>query len=229
MLQAHSQIQGIDETEFHSPYPFPHSLDLLKYRWQDRRVCLKLPMHVNKLDYITRYFPNSKIVWTIRHPENVIASMCALKNVEGNWIQRCGREELLRLSGLFQEIRDLDLDRLSDTALATYIWHYKAQAVELFKARNLNVFELRYESLLENPKQVMGELLQFLELPWEDRVLNFDRFHESGRTYAGQTKGNQPLDPKRRKPKLQLSETDITTIESIGRASMEKYDYSFNR
>ena len=35
------------------------------------------------------------------------------------------------------------------------------------------IFELQYESLVENPEQVVRELLAFCELPWEARCLHF--------------------------------------------------------
>ena len=228
MLQAHLQIQGIDETEFPRRYPFPHSLDLFKNRLSGNIISIKLPMHINKLDYLARYFPKVKILWIIRHPENVIASMYALTNSQGNWISRCGKAELKSLENIFPDIGELDLDNLSNTAIASYIWHYKTLAISRFKARNMSVFDFRYETLLENPRETMGEILDFLGLGWDDRVLNFDKFHDRTRTYAGKTRGDVALDPDRRKPKLQLSDDDLATIKSICQDSMEKYEYSLN-
>ena len=55
-------------------------------------------------------------------------------------------------------------EMLNDHTRIMQHWH------ELFPGR---IFELNYQKLVENPEEVIRELLDFCELPWEDSVLRF--------------------------------------------------------
>ena len=225
MLQAHQQIQGIDETEFPSPFPFPSSPSLLGYQLQQKKVCLKLPEHVFNVEYIARNFPQAKIIWIVRNPYSVISSMSVLKNSQGSWIKRCGAKELERLIPFFPEITNFDLASLDEISLAAMVWKYKNQALKLYKQKGLDVLAFRYEDLLENPQQMMGKVLQFLELPWSDRVLEYHKFHASGKTYPGNTKGDKAIDSSRKSAKTKLTQAEQTRIEEIAGDLMERYGY----
>lgn len=227
MLQAHPQIQGYDESHSHcqSPFPFPHSASLFYHNLRKTLVCFKLPGHVFQLNYFLQYFPHTKIVWPVRHPYSTISSMRLLENAEGSWINRCAKQELKGIIPLFPEIETLNVDSLDDVSLGAYVWKYKNMAISLFKDRGLNVFDFRYEDLLENPRQTMAKLLEFLELDWSEDVLNFEKSQSASKGYAGKTRGDQPLNKSRKAPNLNLAEEDTQKINSICYELMKVYQY----
>jgi protein-tyrosine sulfotransferase len=225
LLNAHPQITGIDETEFPSPYPFPNSGVLLANRIKHDLTCLKLPVHVSKLDYITRYFPKSKIIWPVRNPFSTISSMRSLTNIEGNWIERCAKDDIKDMVCLFPEIKDLDLDSLDEISLGAYVWKYKNLAIDKFKQNNLNVFDFKYEDLLENPRDIMSKMLDFVGLKWSDRVLNHEQFYNPNASYAGNTRGDKPLDKTRVNARLKFSEQEVNKVNSIGQELIDLYKY----
>ena len=225
MLQAHPQIKGIDETEFPSPYPFPSSLALYYYQLQKKSLCLKLPEHIFNVEYIARHFPQAKILWIVRNPYSVISSMSLLKNTQGSWIKRCGATELKRLIPFFPEINQLDLDSLDEISLATMVWKYKNQALNIYKAKGLQVFDFKYEDLVADPQTMMSDILKFLGLDWSDRVLEHHKFHQPNKTYPGNTKGDKALDTSRKSSQPKLTESEQNTVISLAEELINYYGY----
>lgn len=225
MLQAHPLIKGIDETEFPSPFPFPSSMALYYHQLQKKSICLKLPEHIFNVEYIAQHFPKTKILWIVRNPYSVIASMSALKNTRGSWIKRCGATELKRLIPFFPEINELDLTDLDEISLGAMVWKYKNQALDIYRQKGLQVFDFKYEDLVENPQSMMSDILNFLELPWSDCVLQHHKFHQQSKTYPGNTKGDKALDTSRThsQPKLTASERNV--IMSTAKELITYYQY----
>lgn len=225
MLQAHPNIQGFDETELYYSLPFPSSLELF---WQKQRgnfICLKLPDHVANLDYISHHFPNTKIIWAVRNPYSVISSMSLLKNSQGSWIERLGQKELNKLIPLFPEISDIPLEQLDEISLGAYVWYYKNLAIDRFKASGLHVFDFKYEDLLEDPKTIMTQILEFAGLPWSDQVLEYHKYHQPQKGYPGNTKGDKPLDKSRKNSSKNLKDIDKEMIVKIAYPLMTRYGY----
>jgi protein-tyrosine sulfotransferase len=225
MLQAHPQIKGIDETEFSSPFPFPSSLALYSYKLQKKSICLKLPEHIFNVEYIARHFPQGKILWIVRNPYSTISSMSMLKNSHGSWIKRCGATELRRLSAFFPEIKQLDLEQLDEISLAAMVWKYKNQALDLYREKGLQVVDFRYEDLIDRPQATISDILEFLGLPWSDRVLEYHKFHQPNKTYPGNTKGDKALDSSRKSSQPKLTELERNTISSIAEELIARYNY----
>ncbi|WP_186375995.1 sulfotransferase family protein [Hyella patelloides] len=225
MLQAHPQIQGIDETEFPSPFPFPSSIALYSHQLQKKSICLKLPEHIFNVEYIARHFPKVKILWIVRNPYSTISSMSALKNTQGSWIKRCGATELRRFIPFFPEIKQLDFDSLDEISLGAMVWKYKNQALEIYQEKGLQVFNFRYEDLIDNSQNMMSDILKFLDLPWSDRVLEYYKFHQPNKTYPGNTKGDRAIDSSRKSSKPKLTESEQNTIRSIAEDLIIQYGY----
>ena len=225
MLQAHPLVKGIDETEFPSPFPFPSSMALYYHQLQKKSICLKLPEHIFNVEYIARHFPQAKILWIVRNPYSVISSMSALKNTRGSWIKRCGATELKRLIPFFPEINKLDFTQLDEISLGAIVWKYKNQALDIYRQKGLQVFDFKYEDLVENPQSMMSDILNFLELPWSDRVLQHHKFHQPAKTYPGNTKGDQALDTSRKDSQPKLTASERNTIMSVAKELITYYEY----
>ena len=225
MLQVHPNIKGVDETELFYSLPFPSSLELFWQKQRRKLICLKLPQHTAALNYIARYFPQAKILWIVRNPYSVLSSMRLLTNPEGTFIERRAIKELMRLSPLFPEIQDLNFDNLDDVSLGAYVWYYKNSALKLFKQKGLNVFDFKYEDLLEQPKETMVKILDFLDLEWSDQVLEYYKFHQPNKSYPGNTKGDKPLDKSRKSSNVHLTEGQKGIITNITQKLLAHYGY----
>lgn len=167
----------------------------------------------------------------MRDPYQVVASMrsFAIKNnkKQGNWLSCYGRDELVRLgTNLFPEILALDLESLDEVALGAYIWKYKNLAIEKYKQAGFDVFIFKYENLLDNPRQVISKILDFVSLGWDNIVLNHQKYYDGDeKSYPGGTRGDRPINVLNKKRQLNLSKREIESITSICQEQMLAYGY----
>ena len=57
----------------------------------------------------------------------------------------------------------------------------------------------------------MSEILEFLKLPWDEKVVNFEKSQSAFKGYAGNTRGDQPLNKSRKIPDLSLRSRAVIT------------------
>jgi len=112
----------------------------------------KMPHNFDYVGLIALIFPNAKIIHLDRDPLDV-----AISNYQQNFAAKHG------LMGFAFDLRWIG-EMLNDHKRIMQHWH------ELFPGR---IFELNYQKLVENPEDVIKEMLDFCELPWEDNVLRF--------------------------------------------------------
>lgn len=113
----------------------------------------KLPLNLLRAPLIHRIFPDARFIFALRHPCDAVLS-CYMQNFKVN-----------QAMASF-----LDLEkaaRFYDAAM-----RYWMQCRDLF---TLNVHELRYESLVADMEGELRPLIDFLELPWDDRLLDYRR------------------------------------------------------
>lgn len=224
MISAHREVNGFDESEV--GYRLP------EFRWQMRhgllrkRLFLKLPMTTAYMtDYVER-FRKTRFLWMIRNPVAVLSSMARFApNGQGSWLEESSADELRRMSGLLSEITELKLCELSDPiARGAWVWVCKVHAMQEFAAAGFRIHPLRYEALLEYPERELRAVCDFLSIPFDPAMLTYNRQHK-GKTYAGGSTGDRPLDPSRAKPKSALSDADQATIREICGPLMSEWGY----
>ncbi|TMJ17460.1 MAG: tetratricopeptide repeat protein [Alphaproteobacteria bacterium] len=110
----------------------------------------KFPLHMARVALIHRLFPEARIVFVERHPCDAVLS-CFTSNFTLNRAMRC----FTTLEGAA---------RLYDIVLDSW-----TRASSLLP---IHVHSLRYERLIADPETEMRALLDFLGLPWDERVLD---------------------------------------------------------
>lgn len=119
----------------------------------DGLIVDKMPMAMLGGALVHRLFPTAKIVLAERHPCDVVLS-CFMQNFS----RTPGNASFLDLG---------EAARLYD--LTQRLW---------LRSRNvfpLDVHAVRYEALVERTEEVLRPLLDFLGLPWDDKVLDTQR------------------------------------------------------
>lgn len=111
----------------------------------------KFPLHMARLGLIHRLFPDAPVIFCQRHPLDVLLS-CFVSNFQPNRAM----------------VNFLTLEGSAALYDAAFDGWTRARAA-LPAAR---VHEVRYERLVENPAGRMRALLEFLGLPWDERVLD---------------------------------------------------------
>jgi tetratricopeptide (TPR) repeat protein len=176
-LDAHPQMQSMDEQPFIQnalediqdlsiDYPrqlghlSPDALAELRASYWRRvsgkinlrpgaRLVDKNPLNILRLPVIRRLFPNAPVLLGVRHPCDVI------------------------LSCYMQQFRAPDFALLCNSPLTLarayrLTMDFWATQSELLKPRML---EVRYETLVTNFEREVHDIMEFLRLPWDERVL----------------------------------------------------------
>ena len=126
--------------------------------FEDKIFIDKQPLGTAKIRIIKLFFPNAKILFSLRHPCDVVLS-CFMQRFKIN----------VAMANFYS---------LEDAAKAY------AMVMNLWLASNkglgLPVHFVRYENLVTDFDTEVGQALEFLGLPWDDRVVNFHE-HALGR------------------------------------------------
>ena len=129
---------------------------LQRLTWQDpRRIVLKSPPHTARVRTLLEMFPDAQFIHIVRDPYEVYASTDRLwKSLNG--MQGC------------QTLRNPDYEEYIFDALGRM---YRAFEEDRHLLRRNQLFEVRYEDLVQNPTEQMQALYEHLELGNFENVL----------------------------------------------------------
>jgi hypothetical protein len=131
-----------------------NSLDsYVKYNDSAKIYIDKLPLNIIYIGEIIRVFPNSRFILSMRHPCDCVLS-CFIQNFKLN----DAMANFLNLN---------DAAHLYDSVMNLWI-QYKS----IF---SINYYEVKYENLVSNFKPTIQSVLKFLNLPWNDQVLEYSK------------------------------------------------------
>ena len=116
------------------------------------RIVDKLPHNFDYVGLILLMFPNAKVIHLLRDDLDV-----AVSNYQQNFAAKHGT------MGFAFDLKWIG-HMLNDHKAIMEHWH------KVFPGQ---IYELDYKRLTEEPEDVIKELLNFCELPWEDKVLEF--------------------------------------------------------
>ncbi len=116
----------------------------------------KTPYYILHLDTLNEMFPNAQFIHLIRDGRD-----CALSMLKRRW----------------------DL-QIYNTYHAAYTWDRYVKAGRAFGSRHddRKYFELRYEDILDRPEETIGALCAFLDVAYDESVINFRKSKGQGKT-----------------------------------------------
>jgi tetratricopeptide (TPR) repeat protein len=129
----------------------------------------KRPDNFVLIGLIKRLFPSAKIVHTIRNP---------LDNGLSVFMQHLH----LRVAGYSADLGDI----------GHYYGEYRRLMAHWRALYEASIFEFDYDAFVLEPKATLQRLLDFLDLPWDDRCLDFHRLGNTVKT-ASYWQVRQPL------------------------------------
>jgi len=177
ILDSHARIQVMEEKEAIGDViqsitgDYPQSLaslgesDVQKLRklyfkavnsyitWDSNTILVdKFPLNIRHIPLIARLFPNTRIILAMRHPYDVVLS---------NFMQN------YRINNAMANFFTIE-----DSALAyKQVMGLWQKSVSLLP---VNYHTVKYESLVAGFNVEVGQLLKFLEVDWDDAVLEYD-------------------------------------------------------
>ena len=113
----------------------------------------KLPLNIVYIAEILKIFPHAKFIISLRHPCDCILS-CYMQN--------------FKLNDSMSNFLNL-----KDTAVT---YDLIMNLLKIYKSKfNFNFYEIKYENLISKFDNEIKNLLGFLELPWNDSVLEYQK------------------------------------------------------
>ena len=145
-----------------------------KYLNDSKKIIIdKMPLNIIYVGEIIRYFPKSKFIFALRHPNDCVLS-CFMQNFLLN-----------NAMANFLNVKDAAL--MYD--LVMKLW-------EIFNSKfSLDFHTIKYEDLISNFKGSVSNLLKFLDLSWSDEVSEFYKTSQKRGIIAtpSYNQVNQPL------------------------------------
>ena len=138
----------------------------------EKYICDKMPHNFLLIDLIRFIFPEAKIVYCKRKPEDNCFSLLTQRFVEGRHLYCYNQKTLAQY----------------------YLLHEKLMNVWLARFKK-EIFVLDNEELVNNQKKVTIELLDFCGLKWEDSCMEFYKSRRQVRT-ASLEQVRQPINNK---------------------------------
>jgi hypothetical protein len=204
ILETHSRVRCLDET-----LAFPAFLDDVGVVPDEKLLGLKLPQITEQLlnpfvcdDRLMRlgtarghrntYRTDEPIIFLLRDPLDVVASMVALKG----WLITHGSTVLdarLRNDVAFRKryrtaIRTLVLSGTNrSVAAAALIWRYKTDAGFDYLDRGLPVLLVSYEHLVRHPRVALARICGFLGIDFQETLLGHHLAEHSQLLQSGRT------------------------------------------
>ena len=155
----------------------------------------KTPYYILHLETLLEMFPNAQVIHLIRDGRD-----CAVSMLERKW----------------------DL-KIFNTYHAAYTWNKYVQAGKTFGQRHpKHYFEIRYEDILNQPEVSIKNLCGFLDITFDDSVINFKKSDGSGKTPLLQ----QPLQKNNQaKWKDKLSQKQLSIFEALAGETLTSCGY----
>ncbi len=117
------------------------------------RLLDKLPLNIVEAGLIHRLFPDARFLFALRHPADVCLS-CLMQPFAAN-------QAMIHFTSLESTVHLY--------ARVMTLWqHYRT-------VLPLKVHTIRYESVVGAFEETIGSILDFLDLPWDDRVRNYHK------------------------------------------------------
>jgi Sulfotransferase domain len=213
ILECHSQIFCFDETLAYSVI----QKQQLPAPINKQTIALKIPRWTEQFnepiwsdwglpETTPNRFQGQKLVFLVRDPVEVVASMLSLKSGRESWLELHGEpilEDKARNPRFVDEWRDELAIRAASgphrlTATGTLYWKYKNAAILRYSRLGYPFLVVSYARLVSSPETQIRRICAFLELEFEEGLL---RHHQASHaeiygdgTTVGGTDSRRPID-----------------------------------
>jgi protein-tyrosine sulfotransferase len=178
-----------------------------KQRWLE-----KTPDNIAFIPFLNTIFPNAKYIHIIRDGRDVA---CSSFNSKHNWGTHINCNEKIIKNTIINCLKRWNL--------------WVTQFQKWIEEYNLNVHELKYEDMIVAPQKNIEAILEFINEPWSDNVLNYQNCTHDLPTHE---MGTQDVISKKHfscesigRWKQQFSYLDKLRYVIIAGKTLKKYNY----
>ena len=208
VLECHSQVQCCDESMAYrilagtAPPPRQDCLLGLKVPCITEQFQDAVLSNGFSLPDVPNTYKGQKPIFMVRDVRDALVSMRRLQIGGKSWLENYAIPaiESKRRSRAFREryVSALDLlkrNRSSLLAHGAFYWRYKVDPLERYRECGYPVLMVRYEDLAQEPAAQLLRVCHFLQIPWEDRLLQHPKFAHGELDEHGRAMGE--TDPTR--------------------------------
>lgn len=252
ILESHSKISCRDEPRCYETLSKPHELEETLLQEDKKWIGFKIPRFTEQLDAskifdygtpnISEPFPNfyegDPIIFIVRDVRDVVCSMRELTADNIQWMKKWGVPTVkynIQNSPEFCNQFSADIEKVtklefSDFSTGSFFWKYKNAAYFRYKKNGFPIFKIKYEDLVQKPAKILPHLLDFLDLEWEESVINHHTITHSEvdeRGFAiGNTNSHKPIGTFHvGRYKNELTEKQIKEVSLISKDMMNSFGY----
>ncbi|QDT93026.1 sulfotransferase family protein [Gimesia algae] len=197
ILNSHSQITCFDEAVSYETFlglQTPEELIL-----EDHLIGYKIPRFAEQLllevvsdtDYphVPQFFnkDDDEVIFITRDVLDVVSSMKTLTFDDGlSWLQKYGLETLkFKMNDesfcnkYKTEIKQVEETEYNEAAVGALYWKFKNDALFEYQQAGLKLLSLKYETLVSSPRTEITRIVEFLNIEFEDSLLNHHKIKHS--------------------------------------------------
>ena len=213
ILDSHPNIHSIDEMRY-SEFRLEEYLTASEFSPQ---VAFKMPVYAAFLEWITKLLPALRVLWLVRQPRDVVASMMATPLLLSQgmivpWsahplggvreIANClpvlpssvteRMYQYLDRYFAIVKVPPIEWRKIDMIFVGALCWRIKNELPQAYKMAGIPFYPVCYEQVVRFPKQQISEILEYLGLPWNDNVLHHNLLHKG--ILVGNTNASRPID-----------------------------------
>lgn len=249
ILDSHPDIVSFDEFDYREDNLSTY-LSASEY---GPRVAFKLPTYASGISWIRRLLPELQVVWCVRDPRDVVASMLALRftlsqNSSISWcsdpmgaakeIDNCvpvlaphTAEEIgpyLERYRAIQSLPPLARSREDDVFVGALCWRIKNEIPSLYEKEGILYYQVRYENLVRQPREEISRLMASLGVQWHDDVLRHHKLHTG--IHLGGTDFSRAIDStKVGRWRTDLNSAEVDVVQRLTSDVACKFGYEMPR
>jgi protein-tyrosine sulfotransferase len=229
ILNAHPKVRVVGEEESESYKYLSKEKD--PGELSAEYVGLRIPMETHGIYQVTKH-EGARVLFTLRDPRDVAASMLRHVTRDLSWIERYAQREIARtmlnlpdrarLEQQFERLHD-EIDDDCDVRFAAFLWALKNRYIPIYSQLPLPTKIVRYEVLVSSPDPYLRQICDHLGLEWSNRLLEHGK-HNTG-TWAGTNKAEPIHSRSIASHKSGLTLEDRRKVHSVIQAEMEMLGY----
>lgn len=218
ILDSHPDIVVVDE-----PESYDRLLSGCLTEPQGSYIGFKVPTWTHKHGYLNRRYPNAQFLFVQRDVRAIAYSMITLMRNGRNWVELYGAEDLERTLSVLKDkqyaqcaesIYRASLKKMDWLSIATVCAHVKNGLVREYLAFGRPHLTVVYEDMVQSPKKLVGNILEFLQIEWCDSVLKHHDAHSG--LAIGDTDSSRRIDlDSLEKWRSNLSDLQIEKMDAI--------------
>lgn len=253
ILESHTKISCFDEPKSYEHLRDKQKLSSIVSKESGKKwLGFKIPilteqltntkLHDHSLPYeLTNFYQKEPLIFIIRDVRDVICSMKNLLVDNSNWLHRWGVpivEYWIKNSEKFRNEFDSEIKIVKNSSeyelsMGSLYWKYKSKSYfKYLELGDFPIIKIMYEDLVQQSKETINSIIEFLGLEWENSLLQHYRLahtetNERGLT-VGNTNVNMPIEAFHvGRYKKELNENQLNEIMAISDDLMKLYGYNF--